>query len=308
LGTKFRFLRSTNVGFTEVSMVETRKRSPPALGAAAIILILLGNAVPLRGAVVQRDLAAVAATPKPGALLPLGLLLQDEDGTAKPFQFWLEAKPSVLVLADYTCETLCGPVISIVSDALAHSGLRPGADFHLVVIGLDPKDTAADATTMKRAQVGIRSEMAEASYFLRGDASAIAELTKALGFRSAYDRERDQFAHPAAAFVIAPDGRVARSLPGLALDATTIRLAIIDAGNGVVGTLTDHVRLLCYGFDPASGTYSVAVGRLLAASGGATIAALVLLIGFLLRREPAARRSKTNAHHWPKQARTPTTD
>jgi protein SCO1 len=65
-------------------------------------------------------------------------------------QFWLGTKPSALVLADYTCEMLCGPVISIVSDALTHSGLRLGADFQLVAVGLDPKDTAADAASMSK--------------------------------------------------------------------------------------------------------------------------------------------------------------
>ncbi len=83
-----------------------------------------------------------------------------------------------------------------------------------------------------------------------------------MGFVSVYDRDRDQFAHPAAAFVIAPDGRLARALPGLAVDPATMRLAIVDAGKGKVGTLTDHIRLLCYGYDPASGTYSVAIGRI----------------------------------------------
>ena len=134
---------------------------------------------------------------------------------------------------------------------------------------------------MKQAQVGLDNNNSSASYFLRGDTEAIDTLTRALGFVSVYDRDRDQFAHPAAAFVIAPDGRLARALPGLAVDPLTIRLAIIDAGNGVVGTWTDHIRLLCYGYDPASGTYSVAIGRLWAASGGVTVAVLALLIGLL---------------------------
>ena len=274
---------------------------------AIAVVAILCTAVPGRAAIVQRDLDQVGATPPPQAKLPLDLRLQGEDGTSKPLRSWLGATPAVLVLADYTCKTLCGPVISIASDALARSGLRPAKDFRLIVVGLDPKDTAADAARMKRAQVGSSGEMSEASAFLRGDADTVGALSRALGFSSVYDRARDQFAHPAAAFVITSDGRVARALPGLALDPTTIRLAIIDAGNGVVGTLTDHIRLLCYGYDPASGTYTVAIGRLLAASGGVTIAALILLIGLLLRREHAAR-SETNARRLPTHAQTPTTE
>jgi hypothetical protein len=64
-----------------------------------------------------------------------------------------------------------------------------------------------------------------------------------LGFASVYDRNHDQFAYPAAAFVVTPDGRIARALPGLAIDPTTLHLAIIDASKGTVGRWTDHIRL-----------------------------------------------------------------
>jgi protein SCO1/2 len=281
---------------------------PVARPLALAIVAVLCAAVPGRAAIVQRDLDRVGVTPPPHAALPLDLPVQGEDGASKPLRSWLGTTPDVLVLADYTCKTLCGPMISITSDALRKSGLRPGKDFRLIVIGLDPKDTAADAVRMKQAQVGSAGELSAASYFLRGNAETIGTLTGALGFASVYDRDRDQFAHPAAAFVIAPDGRLARALPGLAIEPASIRLAIVDAGKGKVGTLTDHIRLLCYGYDPASGTYSLAIGRLLAASGGATIAALMLLIGLLLRREHAARRSETNARRLPVHARMPTTD
>ena len=96
----------------------------------------------LHAAVTQSDLSKVGAEPSAHATLPLNLPLRGEDGRTKPLQFWLGSKPSVWVLADYTCETLCGPVISIASDALAHSELRPGSDFRLIVVGLDPKDSA----------------------------------------------------------------------------------------------------------------------------------------------------------------------
>lgn len=272
----------------------------------AIAAVSLSYACVLHAAVTRSDLSKIGVTLPFRAALPLELPLQGEDGTTRPLQFWLGSKPSVWILADYTCETLCGPVISIVSDALAHSGLRAGADFRIVVVGLDPKDTAADAARMKQAQVGTDSDTA--SYFLRGNTEAIAALTQALGFVSVYDRDRDQFAHPAAAFVIAPDGRLARALPGLAVNSLTLRLAIIDAGNGAVGTWTDHIRLLCYGYDPASGTYSVAIGRILAASGVATIVVLAVLIGLLLRREHVVRATRTGVHRWPAQSRTPTTE
>lgn len=276
------------------------------LPAIAIAGVLLGSTIPLHAAVTRQELGTVDAAPRPGSGLPLGLQLQGENGTTKSLQLWLGAQPSIWVLADYTCKSLCGPIISIVSDALAHSGLHSGADFRLIVVGLDPKDTATDAAAMKRAQVN--DGVAAASYFLRGDPEVVADLTTAFGFRSVYDRDRDQFAHPAAAFVVTPDGRVAQALPGIAVDPENIRLALLAASNRSIGTWTDHIRLLCYAYDPATGIYTVAIGRTLSVTGAATMAALALLIGYLLRRDHLARKRETAVHRGAAPSQTSTAD
>jgi protein SCO1/2 len=244
---------------------------------------------PALAALSETDLSQIKAAPAADAVLPPLLLLQGENGEAKPLRQWLGSTPSIWILADYTCETLCGPVISIVSDALERTGLRPGLDFRLIVAGLDPKDTAADAATMKRAQVGSGNNFARETFFLRATAKTVSELTKTFGFHSVYDREHDQFAHPAVAYVVTPAGHVARVLSGLGLDPTDLRLALVDAGQGRVGSWTDHVRLLCYGFDPSRGAYTAAIGRLLSGAGVLTIIVLGLFILALFRRERALR-------------------
>ena len=85
--------------------------------------------------------------------------------------------------------------------------------------------------------------------------------------------EHDQFAHPAAAYVITPAGRIARVLSGLGLDGNDLRLALVDAGEGRIGTFIDHIRLLCYGFDPAQGIYTASIERWLMALAAATVIA-----------------------------------
>jgi protein SCO1/2 len=254
------------------------------------VAVLFGVGDPAIAALSETDLARIEAAPQPDAVLPPLLSLQDEQGEAKPLQLWLVNKPSIWILADYTCESLCGPIISIVSGALRRTGLRPGSDFRLIVVGIDPKDTAADAMTMKSAQVGTDGSLGRHTFFLRATSGNIAELTRAFGFRSVYDREHDQFAHPAAAFVVTPTGHIARVLSGLALDPTDLRLALVDAGQGRVGSWVDHVRLMCYGFDPARGVYTAAVGRMLASAGALTVIAIVLFILVLFRREAAMQK------------------
>jgi protein SCO1/2 len=260
------------------------------LTAMAAYFAVLGAISSAEAGLSKADLAQIDAAPLPNAVLPLDLPLQGERGDVKPVQQWLGNSPSVWILADFTCETLCGPVISIVSDALVQTGLIPGADFRLIVVGLDPKDTAIDAAEMKNAQVGTDGYLPANAFFLRGDTKDIAKLTGAFGFRSVYDSEHDQFAHPAAAFVVTPGGRIARVLSGLALDPADLRLALVDASQGKIGSWADHIRLLCYGFDPESGVYTAAVGRIMASAGALTIIALALFILILFRREPAMRK------------------
>lgn len=255
-----------------------------------VLVVALLSSVPWASAGVNRNqIAQIEAAPRPNAALPLDLLLERRSGERKPLREWLGRTPSLWVLADYTCKTLCGPIISIAADALKQSGLRPGVDFRLIVVGLDPKDTTADATAMQQAQVGTDGDLAEASYFLRTDDNGVSGLAEAFGFRSSYDAEHDQFVHPAAAFVVTANGHVARALSGIALDGSDLRLALVDAGHGKIGSLADHVRLICYGFDPATGVYTLAVQRLLAGTGFVTMVALALFVVILLRRERAAR-------------------
>jgi protein SCO1/2 len=253
-------------------------------------MAVVGAISPARAGLTKAELAQIEVMPTPSSGLPLQLYLEDDEGKSKQVQQWLGTTPSVWILADFTCKSLCGPVIAIVSDALTRSGLKPGADFRLIAVGLDPKDTAADASAMKNAQVGTTGDLPSDTFFLRGSATDVARLAVAFGFRSIYDSEHDQFTHPAAAFVVTPAGNISRALSGLALDPTDLRLALVDAGQGKIGSLTDHVRLLCYGFDPASGVYTTAVGRIVASASALTIVALLLFILALFRREPATQK------------------
>src|SRR5262249_51203274 len=99
----------------------------------------------------------------------------------------------------------------------------------------------------------------------------------------------DQFVHPGAAYVLTPEGRVARVLTGLGISAGDLRLALVEAGHGRVGTLGDQVRLLCSGFDPAHGAYNLLVSRLLAPTAIAasrTLGSGIGLLWLMGRRRP----------------------
>jgi protein SCO1/2 len=264
-----------------------RFSSPGCILAVALFSVTVSQPRAARAALTQSEIAQVAADPGPNASLPPHVSLTDERGATKSLQQWLNGKPTIWVLADYTCKTLCGPVIGEVADALDKSGLRPGADYRYMVMGLDPKDTAADAAAMKEGRIG--GALAKSTFFLRASPDNTAALLRTFGFQTVYDRENDQFAHPAAAFVVTPQGRIANVLSGLGLQPTDVRLALVSASQGRVGSFADHIRLLCYGFDPTRGVYNVAIGRVLAGAGAVTAISLILLIAALFRADRLSR-------------------
>jgi protein SCO1/2 len=258
---------------------------PAGIASALSVIMALIGTVPAAAELPASSLSAISVRPPPNTSLPLDLPLREGNGSAKEIQNWLAGRPSVWILADFTCQSLCSPVLRHAADALNGSGLLAGHDFNLFVVGIDPKDNAQDATAMKASQIGTEGALAAHTAMLRGDEKAVARLSDRLGFHVAYDKTNDQFAHPAAIFIVAADGRVSRMLSGFGLAPQELKLALVEAGKGRVGTLADHVRLLCYGFDPARGTYNFLIGRALMIGGGITMAALALLLGLMLRKE-----------------------
>ena len=259
-----------------------RKRS-------AIALLLIAAAcvasAPAKAGIVEAEVKKVEAAPAPNAALPLDLGFADESGRATTLRAALGGLPSVLIFADYTCRTLCGPILEFATSGLAKTGLRPGTDYRLVVIGIDPKDKPAAARAMRAAHIDGGGAINEAAVFLSGDDAAIHAVTRAAGLHYYYDAEHDQYAHPAAVYVVNAEGRVQRVLSPLGLDGADLRLALVDAGQGSVGTLADRIHLLCYGYDPVKGIYTERITTMLAFAAGLTLVVLLGGISLMAMRE-----------------------
>jgi protein SCO1/2 len=240
----------------------------------AVLVLLFAAAptsAPVWAAASAADLDAISAAPPPGAALPLALRFVDETGRPMTLATALAGTPAVVIFADYTCRTLCGLILDFAASALAKTGLRPGTDYRLLVIGLDPKDTLDAAMAMRATHFDAADAVAGAAVFLTGGDTEIHAATAALGYRYVYDAEHDQFAHPAAVYVTDASGRVVRMLSGLGLSGADFRLALVEAGRGAIGTIADRIALLCYGYDPARGIYTERITFFLELAAGATV-------------------------------------
>jgi protein SCO1/2 len=269
-------------------MARNVSKSAAGRGATAAFFIFAAL-LPAHGAVSPQEYHKADVILPARAGIPTNTTVVDEAGSRRDL-LALTSKPTVLVFADYTCRTLCGPIVAFVAAALERSRLRADEQYRLVVIGLDPRDGIASAAKMRRDHLGKDTALNQASLFVTTDQPAIDAVTSALGYRYVYDPEHDQFVHPGAAYVLRPNGRVARVLSGLGISGDDMRLALLEAGDGQATTWRDHVRLLCSGFDPALGTYNLMISRVLAASALATV---VVLGGAISLLALAGRRRST---------------
>ena len=247
-----------------------------ALAAAALLV-----ATPAGAALSARELAQAVAAPPAGATLPPSLAFTDQRGGRTTLGAVAGGRPLVLIFADFTCRHICAPGLTMAAGALAATGLAPGRDFAFAVVGIDPRDTPADARHL--AEGVAPPTLARATALLSGDAATVRAATRALGYGYVYDAANDQFAHDAAVYVFAPDGRLTALLPELALQPVTLKAAL-TGGEPVKQSFADRVAHLCYGFAAAHGRFGRPVVM------GLQGLSLLLLVGaglFFWRRRTA---------------------
>ena len=218
-----------------------------------------------------------------GAKINPSLSFTDQTGTRTSLARYLDGRtPVVLVLAYYGCPMLCGLVLQGAVHALRRVDLRLGESYQAVTVSFDPRDTPESAHHKREstlAGVDPGAGQAAAWPFLVGDSASINRLANDVGFHVAYDARTDQYAHPAALIVLTGDGRVSRYLYGVEYSPRDLRLALVEAGKGEIGSLVDRVLITCYRYDPATRTYGPFVVGFLRLGAGLTLLFVVAVVG-----------------------------
>ena len=128
----------------------------------SLAFVTLPAARPLAG-LPHDQLAQVGVNPPPGASLPLDTSLTDLDGRTIALRQAVGSGPAVVIFADYDCTQLCSPILGLTDAALKASGLNPGADYRLVVIGFNPRASTADARRMVEGEIGLNTAIGRAT-------------------------------------------------------------------------------------------------------------------------------------------------
>jgi protein SCO1 len=235
---------------------------------------------------------------KLGSQIPLDATFKNEWGqSVKLGDYFKGDRPVILTLVYYECPMLCNQTLNGLVGALEAVTFSPGKEFEIVTVSFDPREGPETAAKKKETYLKrYRREGAQNGWhFLTGDKEAIDRLAQSVGFGYAWDEQSKQFAHASAIMVATPEGRLSHYFYGIEYSPKDIRLSLVEASSGKIGSPVDELILYCYHYDPATGKFAP-VMAVLRAAGVLTVAGIVALIFFLnkRRRDPDAWDDELN--------------
>ncbi len=270
-------------------MAKNTTASLAALVVALSLSVALAAETPAQVSSTQlpEALAGVGIDQRLNERLPLDAGFVDEQGAAVALGDYFGDRPVILALVYYECPMLCTLELNGLLRALRVLPLELGKDFEVVTVSFDPGETPELAAAKKReysSQYG-REGSEQAWHFLTGTEESIGRLAEAAGFRYRYDPATDLYRHASAIFVATPDGRLSKYFYGIEYSARDLRLGLVEASAGKIGTAVDEILLYCFHYDPETGKYGVVIMNVLRLAGMATVVLLAGFIVVMLRRD-----------------------
>jgi protein SCO1 len=262
------------------------------VGATLVSLIIFCAAsaaqTPLRPDEKPREIQDVTLEEKLSTQVDPNLSFIDETGqTVALKDYFGKGRPIVLNLVYYSCPMLCGMVLQGVVRSLKQVPYTPGQDIEVVTISFDPKETSVLAAAKKNTIMAdyARPGSDNGWHVLVDKDGNAKKLADQIGFKYKWDDETKQFAHPSVTMILTPEGKVSRYLGGIDYAQRDMRLALTEASQGKIGTISDRFMLYCYKYDPSSRSYVMAATNTMKAGG---VLIMLLLGGSLIyfwRRE-----------------------
>ncbi len=233
-----------------------------------------------------------------GDPVPEGGRFVDSEG--QPFRLadvLHRGKPVVLNLVYYRCPALCSLVLSGLTRSLRNLDLKLGEDYRVVTISIDPTETSAAAAESKRGHLqALGADPTTPNWtFATGNDDDIHALAGALGFQYTYDEASQQYAHAAAIFVLSPDGKISRYLYGIDFPSRDMKMALVEAGKGKVGTALDRVLLTCFKYDATSRRFEPYVLGFIRIGASLVFVALATLLTVLWTQEMKMKKRGAKA-------------
>jgi len=233
--------------------------------------------------------------------LPLDATFTDSEGKqVRLGDYFQTGKPALLALVYYRCPMLCTLVVNGMMDAARQIDWTPGNgpdnQYQMLVISFDAAETPELAARKKRVYVDAFGRVGAAGgmHFLVGSKQSVDRLTQAVGFKYKWDEKNGQFVHAAAIYAVTPAGHLSKYLFGVRYDPTTVRLALVEASSGKIGTISDKIWLMCSHYNPKEGTYAASAVKIMNLSAPGAAAAILVILGLVMHNRRKKRLQNTH--------------
>ncbi len=291
--------------------VRSRSVSVPAFGrlVAATVLVLFAagvggtpaSAQPLQSSEgvelndgVPKEVRNVTVVQRLGETVPGSIDLVDSAGRRITTADFFDGELPCLITLNYSdCPMLCNVQLNGLVGSLEQLDLQIGKDFRMLSVSIDPQETTSKVRETKQRyldQIPSQSDAAEGWSFCTADQADITRLAETLGFSYVKDEASGEYYHPAMLAYVSPDGVIVRYSLDVGFPVDQLRLSIVEAGQGKVGSAVDQFVLWCYSYDPNKNSYVPQAWKLMRLAGFITIGALIsALLPFWVgrRRKPA---------------------
>ena len=240
-----------------------------------------------------KELEGVGVTEHPDAQIPLNLEFLNGDGKKVTLGDCFDDNLPVILTMNYSdCPRLCIVQLNALVDAMRKMPWELGRRYRVVTVSIDPLEIPerAKLTRQKYLELYGRPGGAAGWDFLVGEEKNIKKLAETVGF--GYTFYAKQYIHVAVLMVCTPDGHVSRYLYGVEYDPQTLRLSLVEAAEGKIGSPMDQILLYCFHYDSSSGRYGLAAFNLVRAGGVLTLLILGGMLSVYWMRE---RRRATSA-------------
>ena len=271
-------------------------KRPPLVGLFLLAGVVRAGLAPAQTPLeTPPELEGIEILDRAGELIPKDVALTDETGSPVHFGAFLDhGRPVLVQLVYYQCPMLCTLVLNGYVKAAKSLDWVPGRDYEVVTVSFDPRDTAELAAKKKVSYLTAlgKPEAVSGWHFLTGSETEVRRLADALGFRFRWVEERKEFAHAAGMFALTPKGRVSRTLYGIEFSAKDLRLALVEAGEGKLGSPFDRLLLYCFKYDGIKHKYALVARNVMKAGGLLTMTALGAFLVYWWSRERRNRRPR----------------
>lgn len=246
------------------------------------------------------ELQGIDVVEHPGDTIPLDLAFTNDLGERVSLRdYFHQDKPVILTLSYTNCPMLCTVLLNGLTNGVRELEWRPGAEYQMVNVSIDPLETVELTQQRKKRYLESVGPMQSKRgwAFLVGDKENIDSLANALGFKYYYADDQQMYAHPAVVFVLTEDGVISRYLYGIQYTPRDLKLSLLEASEGKIGTTVDRIILYCFHYDPEAGGYVLFASNVMRLGGLITLILLGAFLGTYWARERLRRHHQHTAHH-----------